>query len=70
MMLRDALMDAEFWEGLRKFNRMGRACVRTRAVFCKATAAAWFTRTEVDVAAGAAAACAERGAMAAGVSAN
>jgi hypothetical protein len=69
MMLRDALMDAEFWEGLRKFNRMGRACVRTRAVFCKATAAAWFTRAEV-VGAAAAAACAERGAMAAGVSAN
>ena len=64
-MLREALIDAEFCAGLRKFNRLGCACVRARAVFCKATAAAWFTRAEVDGLA-AAAACAERGAMAAG----
>ena len=64
-MLREALIDAEFWEGFRKFNRVGRACVRERAVFCKATAAAWFTRAEVDGFA-AVAACTERGAMAAG----
>ena len=64
-MLREALIDAEFCEGLRKFNRVGRACVRARAVFCKATAAAWFTRAEVDGLT-AAAACAERGAIAAG----